>query len=90
MAISVEIAEYILFHHLKMFKTAGKFVDHVSIFKEVLDDTKTVGLSPRSLYNEICRYDLFNNGASKSKWPNTWIDESCKSLALIVVKESQK
>lgn len=90
MTISVELTEYILFHHLKLFKEPGKYVEHNTPFGTALSDKHTVGISPKQMFCDVTRYDLFNNGGSKEPWPSNWATESCLSLAPILAEASKK
>ncbi len=89
MTITVEMTEYILFHHLKLFKIPGKFVEHGTTLGTVLSKKSTMGVSPRQMFYDVTRYDIFNNGGSKEPWPNDWDTKNCLSLAPILAEASK-
>lgn len=81
MAISVELAEYLLFDNLRYFHTSGKPVSRDSVFSETLGSSKVGGATPRSLFKDVTRHDIVINGGVDKSWPDNWLTMTPAILA---------
>ena len=89
MPISIESVEYILFSNLRAFRKRGYKVTPESVLGAALEEAKVSGISARSLFKDVSRYEIWINDGGKKDWPEKWLDFNCLELAKAICMEEE-
>lgn len=89
MSLTQKTIEFILFDKLRYYHKAGLVVDHEIKFEDALEDEAVIGISPRDIFKNSCRYAIYINGGGKTEWPQDWLSMNCTLLAVAIVKQQE-